>query len=347
MADFEIEGEMTSQMFNERFLAALDSINEGSMEKVAAAASAMTRRKVREDSYSPAIIPHDDVTNADLDYFLDERIGIICEMEPDSYGAKTISFEDTADSMPYYGVKYVLEFYANTTPEWTKNVDRLRTYRGDLREVITDNSLRDLSRQKDVQFMKLVDGIVGITRAGISEAGLEQNVVYGGRLNRDNFVSSTQILRDRQLLNGVFLVNARTWTEFARWKREEMGGDFAQELILKGNKAWQTAQLFDIDFIVTMKHDLVPNGVMYQFTKPNYLGRAGVLQKPTMYVKKDKDILRFSCREKLGVAIANVAGVQKVTFLDIANATGGDGRLTPSDLQNYTQFPYPPLDGTK
>ena len=335
MANFEIEGEMTSQMFNERFLAALDSINEGSMEKVAAAASQMTRRKLREDAISPAIIPHDDVTNADLDYFLDERIGIICEMEPDSYGAKTISFEDTADTVPYYGVKYVLEFYANTTPEWTKNVDRLRTYRGDLREIITDNSLRDLSRQKDVKFFKLVDSIVGVKRGGISDAGLEQNVVYGGRLNRDNFISSTMLLRDRQLLNGVFVVNARTWTEFARWKREEMGGDFSQDLVLKGNKAWETARMFDVDFIVTMKHDLVPNGVMYQFTKPNYLGRAGVLQKPTMYVKKDKDILRFSCREKLGVAIANVAGVQKVTFAALANATGGDGRLTPNEISNY------------
>lgn len=335
MADFEMEGEMSSQMFNERFLAALDSINSGSMEKVAAAASVMTRRKLREDAYSPAIIPHEDVTNADLDYFLDERIGIICEMEPDSYGAKSISFEDTADSMPYYGVKYVLDFYANTTPEWTKNVDRLRTYRGDLREVITDNSLRDLSRQKDVKFMRMVDSIVGIKRGGISEAGLEQNVVYGGRLTRDNFISSTMLLRDRDLLNGVFLVNARTFTEFARWDRNTMGGDFSQDLILKGNKAFESARLFDIDFIVTMKHDLVPNGVMYQFTKPNYLGRAGVLQKPTMYVKKDKDILRFSCREKLGVAIANVAGVQKVTFAALANATGGDGRLTPNEIEDY------------
>lgn len=318
-------------MFKQAFFSAMESA-DGSLTKQAEAASMMTRRKLREDAFSPAIIPHEDVTNDKLDYFLDsERIAIIYEMEPDSFGAKTIPFEDTGDSLGYYGDKYLLQFYSNTTPEWTKNVDRLRTYRGDLRSLITDNSLRDLSRRKDVKFMAGVDAIVGSVKGGMSPYGLEQNVVYPGRMNRDNWINSTLLLKDRDLLNGVFLVNQRTFTEFARWTRNEMGGDMAQDLFMKGNRAFEKAQVAGIDFIVTMKHDLVPNGVMYQFTKPNYLGKAGVLQKPTMYVKKDKDILRFSCVEKLGVTIANTAGVQKVTFLGLTGENGGDGRLTPEE----------------
>ena len=49
-----------------------------------------------------------------------------------------------------------------------------------------------------------------------------------------------------------------------------------------------------------------------------------------MYVKKDKDILRFSCKEILGVSIANMAGVQKVTFDELVDGVagvGGDHRL--------------------
>lgn len=336
MPETDFEGDMSVQMFNDRFLAALDRA-DGPMEKVAAAATQMTRRKLREAPISPSILPYEEVSNSDLDYFLDERIGIICEMEPDSFGAKSISFEDTADEVTYFGVKYVLDFYANTTPEFCKNVDRLRTYRGDLREIITDNSLRDLARQKDVRYFEMTDSIVGVKRGGISEYGLEQNIVYPGRLTRDNMISSSKLLRNRDLENGVFVVNYNTWTEFARWNRNEMGGDFAQEIILDGNKAFErkSAAMFGVDFIITSKHDIIPNGVMYQYTKPNYLGRAAVLQKPTMYVKKEKDIIRFSCREKLGVAIANVAGVQKVTFAALANATGGDGRMTPSEIEEY------------
>lgn len=324
------------QLFNQQFIDAIANHGEGIMKEASDAATKMTRRKLREDAFSPAIIPHEDITNSDLDRFLDrEDPGMICEMEPDSMGAKTISFDDSPDTAPYYGDKYLLVFYSNTTPEFTKDVNFLRTYRMDLREVITDNALRDLSRQKDHKFMNGVNKIVGSTAGAPSPlTGNVQHVRYAGRLNRNNWVSSTLLLGDYDLLNGVFLCNRRTFAELRRWGRNEMGGDFSQELNKKGSRAFETAEFSDIKFIVTMKSDLVPNGSIIEFTEPNYLGRAGVLQKPTMYVKKDKDILRFSCKEILGVTIANMAGVQKVTFDDLADSTGaglgGDHRLSSS-----------------
>lgn len=325
------------QLFNQQLCDALAAHGDGILKEASEAATKMTRRKLREDAFSPAIIPHEDITNSDLDRFLDrEDPGMICEMEPDSMGAKTISFDDTPDTAPYYGDKYLLVFYSNTTPEFTKDVNFLRTYRMDLREVITDNALRDLSRQKDHKFMAGVNKIVGSVAGAPSPlTGLQQNVRYAGRLNRNNWVSSTLLLGDHDLLNGVFLCNRRTFAELRRWGRNEMGGDFSQELNKKGSRAFETAEFSDIKFIVTMKSDLVPNGAIYEFTEPNYLGRAGVLQKPTMYVKKDKDILRFSCKEILGVSIANMAGVVKVTYDELVDGTGagvgGDHRLGNGD----------------
>lgn len=327
-----MEDTIDGKLFTQQFIAALDSKDADEMCKQASmAASKMTRRKLREDAFSPAIIPYEDVDTADLDKFLHmEDPAIICEMEADQAPAKTISFNDTGDTEPYFANKYLLVFYANTTPVWTKNVNFLRTYSGDVRELITDNSLRDLSRRKDMKFMSEVNSIVGTTPGGASPlTGLDQYVVYDGRLTRDNWVSCKYLLRDRMLMNGVFLCNSRTFSDFERWTRNEMGGDFSEKVIREGLAgAFDKAKFGDIDFIVTMKNDLVPNGMMYQFTKPNYLGRAGVLVKPTMYVKKDKDILTFSCREIIGVTIANTAGVQKVAFKSSTGLYGGDGRLT-------------------
>jgi hypothetical protein len=322
------------KVLTQRFIEALDTKDADEMcKKASAAASEFTRRKLREDAFSPAIIPHEEVTNSDLDRFVNsEHPMMICEMEADQPPAKTVSFNDTGDTTPYFANKYLLVFYTNVTPVWTKNVNLLRTYRADIRELITDNSLRDLSRRKDIKFMSEVDQICGLVPGAPSPlTDMEQNVLYPGRLDRDNWVSTKQLLPDRSLLNGVFLCNHRTFSEFSRWKRNEMGGDFSQTIIREGvGKAFESAKFGDIDFIVTLKSDIVPHGVIYEFTKPNYLGRAGVLQKPTMYVKKDKDILSFSCREILGVTIANTAGVQKVTYQDIANNYGGDGRIVVS-----------------
>ncbi len=102
----------------------------------------MIRRRIREEGFTRRIIPPVPVTNDDLDRVLThDRPVIIEDMEPLSKGAKTIPFGDSADSEQYYGNKFACVFNPITTPEWTKDINELRTYRMDLRQVITDNSL--------------------------------------------------------------------------------------------------------------------------------------------------------------------------------------------------------------
>lgn len=302
---------------------------EGVIKTASAASNQFTRRKMRESSFFSGIMPFTKVNNSQLWEQLDrEDPAMLFEMEADQWTPKTISFNDTADTHEYRADKYILAFFSNTTPEWTKNVNYLRTYRGDVRQLITDNSLRDLSRLRDMHCMADVDEICGAIPGGLSPyTDLEQYVVYPGRLDRNNWVSTQQILHDRMLLNGVMLCNQRTWSEFQRWDRTMAGGDFAQDTFLKGNKAFERASVSGIDFIVTMKSDIVNNGIIYAFAPSNYLGKAAVLEEPTMYVKKDKDILRFSCREIIGMTIANTAGVQKVAYKDVTGVYGGDGRI--------------------
>ena len=299
------------------------------LEKTASAASSFTRRRMREESFITSVIPFTKINNSDLHELIDSEEPVcLFEMEAAQWSPKVISFNDTGDTHNYIANKYYLSFYTNTTPEWTKNVDYLRTYRSDVRQLIVDNSLRDLSRLRDVKTIAEVDEICGPVAGGVSEhTGLEQYVVYPGRLDRDNWVSCKNILSQRMLTNGVFLCNQITWSEFQRWNRTEAGGDISEKMFLEGNGAFKSATVGDIPFVVTMKTDVVNNGIIYQFAPSNYLGKAGVLQEPTMYVKKDKDILRFSCREKIGVTFANTAAVQKVAFKDVTGVYGGDGRI--------------------
>lgn len=305
---------------------------EGVIKIASAASDQFTRRKMRESSFFSSILPFTKVNNSQLWEQLDrEDPAMLFEMEADQWTPKTISFNDTADTHEYRADKYILAFFSNTTPEWTKNVNYLRTYRGDVRQLITDNSLRDLSRLRDMHCMADVDEICGTIPGGLSPyTDLEQYVVYPGRLDRNNWVSTQQLMHDRMLLNGVMLCNQRTWSEFQRWDRNMVGGDFAQDTFLKGNKAFDRAKVSGIEFIVTMKSDIVNNGILYAFAPSNYLGKAAVLEEPTMYVKKDKDILRFSCREIIGMTIANTAGVQKVAYKDVTGVYGGDGRIVLS-----------------
>jgi len=309
------EGLENPQVLNKALMEKIVEASDGEVKSASAAGTNMIRRRIREEGFTRRIIPPQTVTNDDLDRVLDhDRPVIIEDMEPLSRGAKSIPFGDTADTQFYYGNKYACVFNPITTPEWTKDINELRTYRMDLRQVITDNSLKDMQTEEDGKFIAMCDTIVGST-SGVGAAGVQQNFNISGGITRDTYVEALSKLEDQNLNNGIFLMNRRTAKEFLKFNRSEIGGDLAQDLFKQGLTALQEASIFGTKHIFTIKRDLVPDFVLYLFTEPGFLGKFYTLQEVTMYVEKKKDILRFSARETISVTVANVAGIAKITFL--------------------------------
>jgi hypothetical protein len=162
-------------------------------------------------------------------------------MEPSSKGAKSIPFGDTADSEAYYGNKFVCVFNPITTPEWTKDINELRTYRMDLRQVITDNSLKDIQTEEDGKFIAGVDIICGPVvsggNPGVGLGAVQQNLeivpVAGADASlwgRKDYTKVLSILENNNLNNGVILMNRKTAKQFLNFDRSEIGGDLAQDL---------------------------------------------------------------------------------------------------------------------
>lgn len=173
----------------------------------------MVRRRIRENGFGRLILPFKPVTDADLNQLPDTELPVIIEeMEPESPGAKAISFNDTADTAFYRGDKFVVYFCKITTPEFTKNVDELRTYKSDLRGVITDNALKDMHTEEDSRFIKNIDRIVGST-SGVGEAGVQQNFEVTGLIHRNTYPDILSYLEDRNLNNGVYLMNRIGYAE--------------------------------------------------------------------------------------------------------------------------------------
>lgn len=316
------------------------------MEKLASTATdSIIKRRLREDSFVHAILPLQDYSrdNSVFAQAVDrEDPFIIYEMEADQFGPKTLSWQDTGDIREFAGNKFILTFTRNTTPVYTKNVQFLRTYKHDITQLVEDNCARDLNRQKDYIFTSNVDDICG-------DPGSYRWVFYNSRLTKDKHAFSTQLLPDRSLPTGVFLCNRRTANDVLLWDPkvfERSNGGMTEKLTKEGLGAFDKFHLHGVDYIVTAKNDIIPNGVVYQFTTPDYLGKAGSLQPMKMFIEKKEDIIRWHATEMLGFAIANMDGVQKVTYVQSAYQNGNDGRLSPADAEDaqnkiLNNIPYP------
>lgn len=311
--DFPPGIENVAQM-NQLIMNAIDR-NNGEIKEASNQGGKMLQRELREQGFQRRIMPPEPVTNADLVPALDHDLPrMIREMKPKTKGAMTISFGDTADSQTFYANKYEIVFNPITTPEYTKDVNELRTIKGDLRQAITDNALLDMQTEEDGRFIAGVDTIVGPVN-GVGLSGECQNFEIEGGITRQTYPLIKNFLEDLNLNVGCALMNRHTAKAFEQMPRNEIGGDLAQDIFKQGNAALSEAVIFGIRHIFTIKRSIVPNGVVYLFTEPAYLGDFCILSDVTMYVEKKKDILRFSAQELIGTTIANVAGVVKVKFL--------------------------------
>ncbi|MEI6035749.1 MAG: hypothetical protein WCS65_15905 [Verrucomicrobiae bacterium] len=229
-------------VFNRQLLDALANAQDGQLKNASESSSRMVRRRIRENGFGRLILPFKPCSDADLARLPDVEVPVIIEeMEPESVGAKAISFNDTADTAFYRGDKFVVFFCKITSPEFVKNVDELRTYKSDLRGVITDNSLKDMHTEEDSRFVKGLDRIIGSV-GGVGEAGVAQNFEINSLIRRSNYGDIQNYLEDRNLNNSTYLMNRKTSKAFLKWGRDELGGDTAEKIALDGLSALTEAK---------------------------------------------------------------------------------------------------------
>lgn len=314
MPDTQTQVPESPEEFNEAFISFTEQAPDGYIKGASTRGGNYVRWKLRENGFFRNIIPPDPISDSQFDRQLDYDEPVVIEdMEPESPGAKSIPFADTPDSAPFRGRRFMVRFATITTPEFLKNIDELRTYKMDLRQVITDNALKDMETEEDARLIATSDRIVGSV-GGNGLAGVPQNHEIAGRIQRPGYKNILNHLEDLELNNGIFLMNRHTAKEFLGWDHDEIGGPLAQTLFSEGLRGLPKMEIMGIPHLATIKRDLVPDFVIYQYAEKSYMGKAYQLQEPTMYVEKKKDTIRFCAQEKLGFTISNVKSNSRVIF---------------------------------
>jgi hypothetical protein len=304
------EAEIDNALLN-----ALEAAEDGIQKNASAQGTRVIRRRIRESGFQRLIMEYEPISNDQLTYLPNTELAAkVEEMEPDSPGAKACTFNDGPDTQFYRGDKFIVVFCKITTPMFTKNIEELRTYKSNLRQMITDNALRDIHTTEDGRFISLVDRMCGTKDTADGEAGVCQFKGVTGGVDRGGLVEATDDLEDRDIENGTFLVNRKTAKWVATLDRNTAGGDLAERTLTEGTKALGKLQFAGVPYVATIKRDLVPANFIYQFADPAFLGRAYMLQDIRLWVEKKLDILRFCAFEKVGLTIANVGAVNITEF---------------------------------
>lgn len=302
----------SDQLLNE---AVFESLSTPGQEKVAIdAVNDFTRTRMREDGFYRKIIPPLQIANDELDRQVDTDLPVkVVDKEPDSPAAISIPLATLPTNLYIRGPRYRVMFDRIVTPRFTKDVDSLRTWVMDIRQVLSDNAIKDMLAEEDSKFLTAVNAALVGAGQTVPWSGSVQWEIIDGSITRDTLLDAFKIMPRTisHLEVATVLINNVSIKEVQKFGRDEMGGDFSQDVLKNG---WSTAQFMNADWIITIKRDLVPDDYLYMFANPKFIGKSYSLEDTTMYVKREAYLLDFFAYETNGGSIGNSSSIAIAQF---------------------------------
>ena len=304
-----------SKLLNETLFEQLGSGDRVLEKQAIDAVNDFTRTKMREDGFYRRIMPPTPISNDELDRQVstDKPVKVV-DKEPDSPAALSIPFATLPQNLYIRGPRYQVMFDRIVTPRFTKDVDELRTWIMDIRQVLSDNAIKDMLAEEDGKFIRAVNTALVGPGLVVPTSGVVQYEVIAGGVTRDTLWDSLKIMPNTpsNLEVHTILINHITIKEVCKFARNEMGGDLSQDIMKNG---WTLQEFMGKTWIVTIKKGLVPTNTIYMFADPKFIGKSYVLEDTTMYIRREAFMLEFFAYETMGGSLGFTSGLARADFV--------------------------------
>jgi hypothetical protein len=311
------------KVFNDTFV---DMVSNGLTKDAAVSAQQYTRNKLREDSFAEKILTPIDIANDELDKAENPELHVKwCDREPDQAPAVTIPLGIVPDGYQFFGTRYPVYFTRITSPLFNKDIDKLRGYDYDIRQILLENSTKDVATEIDTQFVQKINSVMGLrdTANSLNGLGLPQYVSIQGGITRQNLADSFKVIQKLRVpfgptqpdggeAKGCMLMNNITAQELLKFERSEFGGDFSQEMMING---LPSKTILGVKALYTLKRELIPDNTIYYFSAEEFFGKYFRLQPLTVFMETKAFFIQFFQYMNIGLALGNVKGVCRVDFV--------------------------------
>jgi len=279
------------------------------------AVNSYTRTKMREDGFFRRIMPPIPISNDDLDRQVstDKPVKVV-DKEPDSPAAVSIPFAMLPMNLYIRGPRYLVHLDRIVTPRFTKDVDELRTWIMDIRQVLSDNAIKDMLAEEDGKFITAVNTVLVGAGLTVPTSGTVQHEELVGGITRDTLWDMMKIMPNTpsSLEAHTCLINNITIKEVCKFGRTEMGGDLSQDIMKDG---WSAQNFMGRRWLITIKKEIVPTNSIYNFADPKFIGKHYSLEDTTMYIRREAYMLEFFAYQTSGASIGHTSGLSRADFV--------------------------------
>ena len=305
----------TAKMKNSMVIDALWSRDSGIQKKAADTFDDYTRTRMREQGILRALIEPVPVTGSDFDIQVNyEEPAVVFEKEPDTPPSRIIPFGGAVPAIVPEGDRFIVVFHPNRTPKKRKSKYTLLAYRNDIRKILMDLDVNELTEYEDGLFFATVTSIVGAADSTVTATSSVQHKSIAGLLTVSTFGDAMKVQpkvgRSRFETHTV-IMNTVTAKDLLKWNHTDVGPDLVKEIRTNG---WTMRVIDGIRIIVTIKRAIVGDNILYMFSDADTLGKFLYIDDATVYTDAKAENLEWFVSECIGVTIAQESAVAKVTL---------------------------------
>ena len=304
--------DLTSVQFNEQFLEKIATV-QGQAE-LTEAGRQYVKIELMEAAFSRAIIPQEPITTADCQRNTnDNSLYVIRDIEP---GVEAVGVDNLGEPDGSYvkGTRYIIPIINLATKRFQITVEDLRAYQYKITKRIEDKSVPILEKLEDKYFLRLL----GVAVSGGTAA--EKVRKYTGSTSLT--VAATDFITLKNTLaSGINGSDPKRKEVGAILMCQEVfetivtlpsaGDDFGKDRVLNGIVS---DTLYGTKTIRTIKSDILPQGHLFAFTTPDFLGHNFALGDPNFEIKSNFGLIEWQTKEAVGMNIGNRLSVALLTL---------------------------------
>jgi len=286
---------------NSSFLRMLDNEQE---KQASEEGSNFIREYVRQEAAVDEIITPVGLTEAQIDRGENtEEPKKIIEKEPSSY-ATFVPFEGTPEAYWFTGPRYAVFFGKIMSQKFIKSKYQLMTYVTDIRKVIADNAVKDMSDKKDLKWRDTVMGLINLNPA--------EQQSDATQFTSSAFKRAFQKMIRRRRPIGKMVMTKSLFMEAIDLPATSVGNAIAETHYREGIE--NEERLFGVPVVSTIKVDIYDPDEVLIFAPQDYLGNSFTLQDATLHIKQEADIVEWYTYMVLGLGIGNRLSMQRLYF---------------------------------
>lgn len=288
-----------ARAYNQAFI---ERLKQEGTEKCASQLTDYTRQKIREESFCRPILGSQPISPLELDVSEKTKTPVkFVDKEPDSK-AYSVTFRGKGETRWFEGERYRVDFASIKSEVFKCTLAELATYRSPIRQILHDNYLLDVREQEDKFFYDAINTVVNST--GNIHASTNGFIIT-------ELIKATKKISNNRLVPVTILLSSSAFEDLKGWPATQIGDQKASEVSEKG---WTYDRIANYNYVRTVKTDIVPDGELYIFASPEYLGKHYVLNDVQVFFKQEGDEITFWCWEDIGMGIGNSNAIAKMTW---------------------------------